>query len=396
MMAALTSCASVAQLPPPSFSSPPHRQQLTVELHAHLFMKEGMEWLFRGNFEGPLRATDWQSRLSSQTNPETVDRSEIGILVATLYAHPLLTNSRRNSIRRQIALAEKFVAGHPNWIIARTPAEARTALGAGKRVMILALEGADGILETEKDLQEFIDQKGIRIVTLLHLTDDQYGGVAFLRGIRGLSSPWAWLSQLFHPLYEDPNKRVRLNRNGLTDEGKRIMTELITRHVWVDLSHASDESTHAMIALQEQHHLPLLYTHTTLRKYLGAERGIAPWEIQAMKKNGGMIGLVPSEDMLEGTPVSQPCEGGIQALGQQYSELTAELPADTVVLGSDYNGAIHHLRPACALGTELDREGLWNIGQVPAVWDSLEKMRLPVPTPRAKMVERFLELWEKV
>ena len=50
--------------------------------------------------------------------------------------------------------------------------------------MILALEGASGIIETDEDLAEFVDRDGIRIVTLIHLTDDEFGGAAFLKGYR--------------------------------------------------------------------------------------------------------------------------------------------------------------------------------------------------------------------
>src|SRR4051812_6206202 len=72
----------------------------TVELHAHLFMKEGMGWLFKGDFNGPLQAENWKSRFSSQANPETLEQSGLDIVVATLYAHPLFTWSLRDSIRR--------------------------------------------------------------------------------------------------------------------------------------------------------------------------------------------------------------------------------------------------------------------------------------------------------
>jgi microsomal dipeptidase-like Zn-dependent dipeptidase len=360
-----------------------------------------MTWAFRGEFDGPLKASDWRSRFGSQANPETLDQSEIGVLVATLYAHPLFTLSMRDSIRRQISQAEQFVASHPQWELAHDPEQARRALSQGKRVMVLALEGADGILETEEDLEEFVDRKGVRIVTLLHLTDDAYGGVAFLHGIKALASPIAWLTQLIHPLKEEG---IRVNRNGLTDKGRALAETYIKRGVWIDLAHASDASARELIAMQEKAAIPLLYTHAPLRRYHGAERGIAPWQLEAVRKSGGILGLMPSEEMLEGTQVPArmcdascklPCEGGIQALATQYIEAAAALGAESVALGSDYNGGIPHLRPSCPVGTRLDQAGLWNIGQVPEVWASLEKLGAPVPRPRRKMVDRFLEAWER-
>ncbi len=295
------------------------------------------------------------------------------------------------------------MASHPQWIIARTSAQARAALVSGKQVLVLALEGNDGILDTEEDLKEFVDQKGVRVVTLLHLTDDQYGGVAFLRGIRGLATPWAWLTQLLHPLHTEEG--VRVNRNGLSERGREQTRALIKRGVWIDLSHASDQSTRAVVELLDEAKLPALYTHTALRKYLGAERGISSEQLEMVKRTGGIIGLMPSEEMTEGTPTDlcgphcgdpNTCRGGVRALAVQYREAVAALGADSVSMGSDYNGGIPHLRPTCPVGAGLDMEGLWNIGQVPELWKSLELMKMPVPEPRSLMVEKFLKAWERV
>ena len=154
-----------------------------VELHAHLFMKEGMSWFFTGDFFGPLRATSWRDRFSSQANVDSLNQSGLQIAVVSLYANPLLTFSMRAAVRRQIALAEKFVVENPAWIIPKSAREARQGIAGGKRLLVLSLEGAMGIIETEDDLREFVDKSGVRIVTLLHLTDDLFGGVALLRGI---------------------------------------------------------------------------------------------------------------------------------------------------------------------------------------------------------------------
>lgn len=379
---------------------PPERE--TLELHAHLFMKEGMGVMAKGGFNGPLEASDWTSRFGNQANPEALERSEIGIVVAALYAHPLFTWSLRASIRRQIAIAEGFVARHPNWIIARDARQAREALTQGRRVMILALEGASGILEDEADLKEFIDEKGVRIVNLLHLTDDHFGGVAFEPGFMMLSSPWAMVSQALRP-HRDPDG-VRINANGLTADGREMAAELLKRHVWLDLAHASDASQAELIQLMEKAGQPLLYTHTTLRKYMGAERAITAAQLAEVARTGGMVGVMPADTMLGGTPIPGAmcpdtchlaCKGGLHALAVQYGEIAAAIGADRVALGSDTNGGVAHLAPTCPLGTALDERGLWNIGLQAAVWDSLEKLGEPVPKPRSRVIDRFLEAWEK-
>lgn len=394
----------------PSLQEPPRspldarKPDGSAELHAHLFMKEGMSWGFCGGFHGPLEATSWRNRFSSMSNPDALNRSGLGLVVATLYAHPLFTFDMRESIRRQIALAEKFVIENPEWVLARDPFQATRDWLRGKRLMVLALEGADGIIETEEDIREFVQRKGIRILTYLHLTDDQFGGVAFLWGPGALSSPMAFFRSLLSPV-RDPYG-ARLNARGLTDRGRRFLIELLHRKVWIDLAHASDASQREMIPLIRAAGQPLLYTHTTLRRYHGAERGITDWQLDEVRGSGGIIGLIPSEDMLRGTkpaPEFCPsgcapgsCEGSVHSLAVHYQEVATRISNESTVMGSDYNGGLRHLRPSCSTGTALDREGLWNMGLIPELWSALRAVHAPVPQDLNITITRFLEAWGKV
>lgn len=390
---------------PPQGPKPPTvyiPDEASLELHTHLFMKQGMGPVVHGGFEGPLRAKDWTSQWGSQANADTLDQSQIGLLVLAMYAHPVFTSFRRKaSIRKQIALAERFCFAHPNWTIAKSPAQARAALALGRRVIVLALEHAYGVLD-ECNLNEFVDNLGIRIVTFLHISDDPYGGAAFLPGPKTILNPAAWVPQSLHPTVVD---HVHVNRRGLTPRGRRMAEKLMRRGVWLDLSHASDASAKDIIQMHEEAGLPVLFTHTALRKYLGAERGIAGWEVEAVARTHGIVGLLPSEEFLGASELSPgtcsrdcklPCAGGIQALATQFKEITTHLPPEAIALGSDYNGGVKHLHPGCAVGTALDAQGLWNIGLASSVWESLEKLHAPVPTPHKKTVDYFLDAWERV
>ena len=365
-------------------------------------MKEGMTWAAHGDFFGPLEAKDWTSLFGSQANPEALERSNLGIVVAALYAHPLFTLSLRDSIRRQIADAHRFVDAHPDWIIARNAAEARQAIAVGKHIMILGLEGAAGVLERDEDIAEFVDLDGIRIVTLLHLSDDRFGGVAFLKGYRALSTPFAWLSQLLWPEWDGP---VRINRNGLSPFGAEFARKLIAHHVWIDLSHASDASAKALVAIDEEKDQPVLFTHTVLRRYFQAERAISDSELKAVADTKGYLGLMPSEEMLVDTELppefcnrrcATPCGGGMNSLAVQFVDAAAVVGPDAVAMGSDYNGGIPHLAPTCDTGTDLDQSGLWNIGQSSELWEGLESVGAPVVRPLSRSVDRFLRAWERV
>ncbi len=387
----------------------------TVDLHAHLFMKEGLGWFFHGDFDGPLMAQNWKDGFSSQANPPMLEQSGDRIVVISLYAHPFFKLSPRDSIRRQIAQAEHFTATHPNWLIARSAAEAMRGISDGRRILILSLEGASGILETENDLREFIDQRGIRIVTLLHFTDDRFGGPAFLKGIKALATPIGWLRfwvkelTFFRKHREKPvppDPEVILNDHGLSLDGRALANSLIQRRVWIDLAHSSDAAQRELIPLMLNAGQPLLYTHTVLRRYHGAERGIAHWQLDELRKSGGVIGLMPSEQMLAGTQIQQdlcafscknPCEGGLPALITHYRELTQEnIQPSQIMIGSDFNGGIPHLKPSCNTNTPLDHEGLWNMSQTPALWQAMKKGGAPLPEPLHRTVLHFIAAWKRV
>jgi microsomal dipeptidase-like Zn-dependent dipeptidase len=137
--------------------------------------------------------------------------------------------------------------------------------------------------------------------------------------------------------------------------------------------------------------LPLLYTHTVLRKYHGAERGIAPWQLDELRRSQGILGVVPSEDYLEGTVSAFPsCDQSLGWLATQYQEFVAVLGNTHVSFGSDINGALDHIAPGCG------SEGLWNISQYPELWASLTRLGAPTPKPLSAMIDGFLETWERV
>lgn len=388
ILVAATAAADTRRAEPPLHGG-------TIDLHAHLFMKQGMPLVFRGDFEEPLHATDWEAKFSSNANADTLNASGNRIVVLALYAHPLFTRSLKDSVRKQMDRAEDWVRRNPNWVIARSPDEARIALQNGKRALIYALEGASGILDSESDLAEFVDRRGIRIVTLLHLTDDHFGGVAFLKGSRILASPVAWLKSLFWPAERDG---VRVNAAGLTRRGLEMARSLVQRGVWIDLAHASDASQGELIPLLRQAGQPLLYTHTVLRDFFPAERALHAEQLRWIAESGGILGLMPSDRMLEGTPRSDrfpECDEGVPALARHFNQAAAIVGNESVVLGSDFNGGLEHLSPRCKTGTELDSRGLWNLGQEPELWKALRKAGARLPERADATLERFLDAWKR-
>ncbi len=375
----------------------------SVDLHNHLFMNEGMSWMFQGNFYAPLKSTSWKDKFYSRMNGDALQHSDLQIVVVALYAHPLMTLSLRDSIHRQIDQAEAFVADHPEWVIARKASEAALALSMKKRVLVLSLETAAGILETEKDLEAFIDHRGISIVTFMHLTADHYGGVAFLKGSHALASPIDFLKSLFSPHHDDNG--VRVNPEKLSDKGREMVEALIKRKVWIDLAHSSDATQKDLYPILKKAGQPHLYTHTTLRRYFQAERSVSDEQLRLVAQTKGMIGLIPSVDMVDpietlpkecGSCPKDTCQTGLKALAEHFRAASLEIGSDAVVLGSDLNAPLQLIPPTCNTGTDLDQRGFYRGDQIPQLWKALRKADAPIPEPISKYTQKFIATWRKV
>ena len=187
-------------------------------------MEEALGVLFRGSVAEPPEADSWDDRLASKVDARGLDDSGLGVVVVALFVHPLFARDLRQSLRDQLDRVDTFVRDHPGWAIARGPDEVERILRSGRKALVLSLEGAAGVLESEEDLLEFVDQRGIRIVTLLHLVDDHLGGAATLDGFQYVGNPHRLAARLLEPICELDG--VERNPRGLTPAGKRRFSSL--------------------------------------------------------------------------------------------------------------------------------------------------------------------------
>jgi len=361
-----------------------------IDLHAHLFLEHGVpHWFYNGCFTCPLQAKDYSSLTGSKANEEELLKSKLDITVASIYAVSFGFRDLRESIRQQIQAARDFVLRHPDWIIARSSATAAAAIKYKKRVLVLSLEGADGILQREEDIQEFLIKSPIALVTPLHLTDDEFGGAAFLRSFHGFLNFSSFVRGIFDPIWVED---VRTNHVGLTEQGRWLIKKLIESRVWIDLAHASDKAQKEILSETAKLKLPLLYTHTSLREYHGAERGLAKWQIEEIKSKGGMVGLLPSRNYLNGTPQYE-CD--IKAFFMQYRQIANQIGRNSVTIGSDFNAPIEHLAPGCGTYEGIDEEGFWRPDQISELWGAVNNFQVGLADPKGQLGQ-FLKLWARV
>jgi microsomal dipeptidase-like Zn-dependent dipeptidase len=369
-----------------------------IDLHAHLFMNEGVNGIYFGKFFSPkIVAKKWNHAKRSQVNESLLKDSDLSIVVVSLYAAPILAGETvYQSIHKQIDQAELFVKRNPKWIIGRSSGETLQALKEGKKVMILSVEGGAGVVNTSEQIKALY-QRGLRIVTLLHLTPDKLGSPAFLDPLASFfTMPRATI--LCH---DRDDNNIRINCQGLTPMGSDVADQLMDAGIWIDLSHASDLAMDELLNKHQLRNLPLLFTHGSLRSKLGQERGVSLKTLEHFKQLGGIFGLTPSKKLLGKT---DHCHGTIDAFKEHYDILGQYLEPDQIAIGTDTNGMIDHIKPrnendSCNPGrikTEFDRNGgWWNFSHTMPLWTELKRMDNHLPDKNS-IIKRFLREWSRI
>lgn len=389
----------------PSLVSP--AKAVSLDLHNHLFMKDGVGPLLQGRFDEPTGAADADSRFRTKMTRASLDASGLKLIVVSFYAHPVLTlGATRERLLGQIAEAEAFVKQNSDWVIAGEPAEARAALAAGKRVFVFSIETAAGLVETAADQDLFIGEKKIRIVTFMHLSPDALGrGVSLYPGAGFFNSPIefirAWISG-----NKDPETGAYLNPYGLSDHGKTVLRDLVQRRVWIDLAHSSDRAMREMGEVLDEVGQPSLYSHTKLREISHNERSVPKFALDRVRRTGGMVGLIPTDDMSRrlspesGLP--KECRTGMRAFAEEWRR-TVELTGDSeaVALGSDFNAPLHGLRGGCAEFAGKSDSSFSDLGffrgeELPRLTAGMRSVGVDPEPSVEKVLDRFLTAWEKV
>lgn len=416
-----------------------------IDLHAHLDMKPGLGILLQGSFSEAPRANHWSDRIHTKVSASLLaaltKETRPKLIVATLYGHPYLgysfardglrfnrKNNVRNGVEAEYRNLSAFVRDHSaDFAFAKNAGEARAILKQGKTVIVLSLEGAWGTLDSTQDIHRWVDERGLAIVTPVHLTPDELGGNALMSAFWSLANSTMDFLRSVIATRGDCLKTYCKSLEGLSAKGNQIVDELMYRNVWLDLAHANDIEIHSI--LEKYTHgtptsgaqaLPLLVTHTQLRKYFPTERGLGDLEIDYVRKHDGIIGLIPTQQMMpvamknaEAEALRKHPEDSEKASAAQGMSCISSLDvfrttflhtiqllghANRVSLASDVNAPLDGLSPACGEAPagdpamlDLHRRGYYSYSQ----WNALTKFVTP-PESADRALEHFLKLWERV
>ncbi|MBM4390497.1 MAG: membrane dipeptidase [Deltaproteobacteria bacterium] len=228
--------------------------------------------------------------------------------------------------------------------LARSPAEARSAIETGGVALVVSMEGAHGI-----------DRSGVEGLRRLHA-----------RGLRMLGLTWSF-SNRFAGSSGDGG-------GGLSADGWALLTEANRLGVMVDVSHASDRATMEACGWS---HAPVVASHSNTDGRREHGRNLSDAAIRCIARGGGVIGVNVHGDFVGGSR-------DVAAVADHFDHLRSVGGAGVVALGSDYDGLI---KPVT---------GLEHAGKLAALWGELRRRGWTDAELAGARGENFMRAWTAV
>ena len=197
------------------------------------------------------------------------------------------------------AAVEKFEAIHrltkvlaPEQIeLALTADDVRRINAKGKKVALIGIENAYSIGTDISRVKEFHDRGG-RYMSLAH------NGHSQLADSHNGEATNTWL------------------HNGLSALGKQVVAEANHVGIMLDLSHPSKPSNLQVLALSKA---PVIASHSSVRALCNHSRNMDDEQLEALKKNGGVIQIVGLSDYIkQAPPVSAERTESLRRLNEEF------------------------------------------------------------------------------
>jgi len=217
------------------------------------------------------RQKNYTQRLNTQVNiPKMVEGAlDASFFIVYVGQGPLTPEGYDSAYKEAVA---KFDAVHhltkeiaPDKIeLALTAADVTRIAKSGKKVALIGVENAYSLGTDLKRIKEFYDRGG-RYMSLAHNGHSQFA---------------------------DSNTGERDGKwlhNGLSEMGKQAIAEMNKWGIMVDLSHPSKQANLQALALSKA---PVIASHSAARALADVSRNMDDEQLEALKKNGGVIQTV--------------------------------------------------------------------------------------------------------
>ncbi|MGJ1418547.1 dipeptidase [Sphingobacterium spiritivorum] len=165
----------------------------------------------------------------------------------------------------QIDALEKMISGNSDQIeLAKNSKNIDAILNKGKIAAVIGVEGGNMIESKIENLEKLYD-RGVRYLTLTW----------------NYNLPWVTAAAIEVKTSSDKGK-------GLTAHGKDIIRRMNELGMMVDLSHGGEKTFYDVIATSTK---PILVSHSNAYALMPHYRNLKDAQLEALKKNGGVIGV---------------------------------------------------------------------------------------------------------
>lgn len=185
--------------------------------------------------------------------------------------------------------------------------------GGNRMGAMLSIEGLQN-LEGKRENLDILYDAGFRMAGLTHFFDNELAGS--LHGV---------------------------NKGGLTDFGREIITAMEDKGMIVDIAHLSRAATKDVLAMATR---PVVYSHGGVQSKCDVNRNLTDDEVRSIAANGGLIGI--------GYWDGAVCDTSPKSIAAAIKHVRDLVGIEYVGLGSDFDGAVT---------TRFDTSGLAHVTQ---------------------------------
>jgi membrane dipeptidase len=228
---------------------------------------------------------NYTQRLDNQVNLPKMEEGGLDVAFFIVYVGqgPLTAEAYDKAYAQAV---EKFDAVHrltkeiaPDRIgLALTADDVRRIAASGRKVAVIGIENAYPVGTNLARIKEFHDRGG-RYMSLAHNGHSQFA---------------------------DSNTGERDGKwlhNGLSELGRQAIAEMNRVGLMVDVSHPSKQANLQAIALSKA---PVIASHSAARALANHSRNLDDEQLQALKKNGGVVQTVAFDSYVKIKPPDSP------------------------------------------------------------------------------------------
>jgi membrane dipeptidase len=230
----------------------------------------------------------------SQTSLEKLQRGGIGALAIAIAVGPGPrtpegTRAARAEADAKLAWIQTFIKEHPDQVaLALTPGDIERIHASGKIAVIESFQNTRSIGTDLTAIDRFYGD-GVRLFGFTHAGNNDFADSS------------------------RPSGEPAVEHHGLSPLGKEAVAKLNRLGVIIDVSQLTPEGVLQTIALSKA---PVIASHSNVRSLIENTRNLTDAELDAIKRNGGVVHLTPFNPYLR--PLSPDFDAQAAVLRQKY------------------------------------------------------------------------------